>query len=223
MLWNTNWLLWLAVGYLAGSVPFGLLIGWSRGVDIRRQGSGNIGATNVGRVLGRPWGVACFLLDLAKGFAPVWLYGCWAGLISGQTQGAAAALSWLAIAAAAIVGHIFPLWLGFRGGKGVATGLGALLGLWPVLTLSGAAAAVGWIIAILISGYVSVASIAAAVLLPPLAILSAALLGRPVDEIAVYAGVTVLLAALVVLRHRGNIARLRAGTEPKALWAARRS
>ncbi|MFW6060166.1 MAG: glycerol-3-phosphate acyltransferase, partial [Phycisphaeraceae bacterium] len=136
---------------------------------------------------------------------------------------AVAALAWLSIAAAAVAGHIFPLWLRLRGGKGVATGLGAVLGLWPVVTLPGLAAGVIWLAVVKASGYVSLASMSAAVALPVLTLLSALLLDLSAGEVAVYTAVTALLAGLVVLRHRSNIAKLRAGTEPRVAWAGKKA
>lgn len=216
-----TWLLWLAAAYLAGSIPFGLLIGLSRGVDIRKHGSGNVGATNCGRVLGRRWGILCFVLDVAKGLTPVLAYSL--AMRPHEADGAGAALQWLAVAAAAVLGHVFPVWLGFRGGKGVATGLGVVLGMWPVLTGPAVLAGLVWLVTIKATGYVSVASIAAAVSLPVLAAAGALYRGLTMGELAVYVGLTALLAGLVVLRHRSNLAKLRAGTEPKAAWAKRGS
>ncbi|MEX0885021.1 MAG: glycerol-3-phosphate 1-O-acyltransferase PlsY [Phycisphaeraceae bacterium] len=233
-----TWIAWLIAAYLVGAIPFGYLIGRLRGVDLRSVGSGNVGATNVGRVLGRRLGIACFLLDVGKGLAPVLAYGHAAGLAlarpttaaattaapavgSGQPGGAVELLIWLAIAAAAVVGHIFPVYLGFRGGKGVATGLGVLLGFWPVLTLPGLGVALLWLAVVRATAYVSLASIVAAVALPAMTLASAWLWGRPASEVALYLAVTLLLALLVVLRHRDNIARLRAGTEAKVAWTRR--
>lgn len=219
MIPTASWLLWLAAAYLAGSIPFGLLIGLSRGVDIRKHGSGNVGATNCGRVLGRKWGILCFVLDVTKGLAPVLVYS----LLTHphEAGGAGAALQWLAVAAAAVVGHVFPVWLKFRGGKGVATGLGVVLGMWPVLTGPAVLSGLVWFVTIKLTGYVSVASIAAAVSLPILAAASVLYRGMTTGELAVYVGLTALLAGLVVFRHRSNVAKLRAGTEPKAGWAKR--
>jgi glycerol-3-phosphate acyltransferase PlsY len=220
---TTVWGIWLVGSYLVGSVPFGLLIGLTRGVDIRAVGSGNVGATNAGRVLGRSWGILCFALDVCKGLAPTLGYGIYAGLSgvepSSETGGALAALGWMAVASAAVFGHVFPVWLLFKGGKGVATGLGVLLGFWPVLTLPGLATAAVWIVTAKRTGYVSLASIAAAGSLPPLALISGLYWQRQPGEIVVYVGVSVVLALLIALRHRDNLSRLRAGTEPKAEWA----
>jgi glycerol-3-phosphate acyltransferase PlsY len=192
----------VVVSYLLGSIPFALLLGRLRGVDIRRQGSGNIGATNLGRALGRRWAIAAFLLDFAKGLVPVlgtlWLLG---------------APQWLAVAcgAAAVLGHIFPIYLRFRGGKGVATTFGAMTGLaWPAAAIAG----VLWLAVYLPSRAVSLASLAAGVSLP----LSVFLLPRGYflyyeDSLLPLKLFALGAAALIVLRHRENIARLLRGEE----------
>lgn len=221
------WSLWLIGAYLVGSIPFGLLIGLARGVDIRDSGSGNVGATNAGRVLGKSWGMLCFLLDVGKGLAPTLGYGLASGLacldpgneLANKTGGALAVLAWLAVSVAAVLGHVFPVWLKFKGGKGVATGLGVLLGFWPVLTIPGVIVGLTWVVLVKKTGYVSLASVAASCSLPVLAIISAICWHRGVGETAVYAGVTLVLAGLITVRHRGNLRRLREGTEPKAGWA----
>ncbi|MFW6031967.1 MAG: glycerol-3-phosphate 1-O-acyltransferase PlsY [Phycisphaeraceae bacterium] len=217
------WLTWLPLAYLAGAIPFGLLIGRVHGVDIRTRGSGNVGATNVGRVLGRKWGVICFLLDVGKGLAAVLGYALAARSL-GLTPdaGPVALVGWLAVAAAAVSGHMFPVWLKFRGGKGVATGLGSVLGFWPVLTAAGLAAGAIWVIVVRRSGYVSLGSTVAALALPVLSLLSGLAMGRPAEQVGVYAAVTAGLALLVVVRHRSNLARLRAGTESKVAWGGNR-
>ncbi|MEX0744258.1 MAG: glycerol-3-phosphate 1-O-acyltransferase PlsY [Phycisphaeraceae bacterium] len=224
------WVSWVAVAYLTGAVPFGLMIGRCHGVDLRACGSGNLGATNAGRVLGKKWGLICFALDAAKGLLPVLGYGLVSGLVSGQVSGqvageaaggALAALAWLGVATAAIMGHVFPVWLRFKGGKGVATGLGALLGVWPMLTVPATIALGLWIAVVGRTGYVSLASMVAACSLPAMAALSGWLLNRSAAEVAVYVVVTAALAGLVVWRHRSNITRLREGTEVKVGWAKR--
>ncbi len=217
------WCLWLAGSYLVGSVPFGLLIGYTRGVDIRQSGSGNVGATNAGRVLGRKWGLICFVLDVLKGLGPTLAYGLCSGLAGTRPVGggAPAVLGWLIVSTAAVFGHVFPVWLKFKGGKGVATGLGVLLGFWPVLTIPGLLAGVVWLVLVKATGYVSLASVVAACSLPAMAIISGLCWQRGVAETATYAGVGLVLALLIVVRHRGNIQRLRAGTEPKVAWMKR--
>ncbi len=209
----SNWLIWLLIGYVAGSIPFSLLIGLAKGVDIRKQGSGNVGATNVGRVLGKPYGIACFLMDVLKGALPVAVAGHFIdhSTVTGQWQ-------WLAVAAASVLGHVFPVWLKFKGGKGVATGFGVLLGFWPTLTLPALGAIVVWIICVLIWRYISLASIVGALVLPVFLILiSKFYQHQNVVDVLPFLIVSCLLGLLVILRHRTNISRLLAGTESKVL------
>lgn len=209
----TQAFIWIALAYACGSTPFALLIGLARGVDIRKQGSGNVGATNVGRVLGRRWGVLCFVLDVLKGLLPVLGAGAAMGLLGSRGLSSAQAWWWLAVGGAAVVGHVFPIWLRFKGGKGVATSLGVLLGFWPVLTLPGALAGLTWVALIKATRYVSVASIGAAVMLPLYFVGVSRGMDRGGEEFLPFLVVSILLALLVVVRHRANIARLRAGTE----------
>jgi glycerol-3-phosphate acyltransferase PlsY len=225
------WLL-LAAAFLSGSIPFGLLIGRLRGVDIRQHGSKNIGATNVGRVLGRPWGFLCFGLDLLKGLLPTLAAGAALGMLSGPGDGGAGAgasagagvvWAWLGIMAAPILGHMFSPWVGFRGGKGVATGFGALLGVWPMLTLPAALALVVWVGVVKVTRYVGLASCAAAASLPVSVSLLTwwgphsgwASLAGSWERAWPYLVVSGLLAGLVIFKHRGNLARTWAGTEFK--------
>ena len=213
---SVSWLIWICVGYLSGSVPFGLLIGLARGVDIRKSGSGNVGATNTGRQLGRKWGVLCFVLDVVKGLGPVLACGLVMGYANKSDLGAAEAWRWLAVAAAAICGHIYPVWLGFKGGKGVATSLGVLLGFWPLLTLSGLVAAAVWLLVLAVWRYVGLASVVAAILLPLSLLLGAAFQQSRTwaDQLPLLV-VTSVMALLVVVRHRGNLQRIAQGSEPK--------
>lgn len=197
-----------AGGYLIGSIPFGVLAGWCRGIDIRQVGSGNIGATNVGRHLGRPWGFAVFALDFLKGFGPAYGAPFAAAAWSGGTAGGE---EWIRIGAAvgSVFGHVFPVYLGFKGGKGVATGAGACLALAPLATLVGVGV---WGVLLALTRYMSLASIAGAIALP---------IAHPLRPGAQWPGdgpvegMLVLLALLVVVRHGGNLARLFRGTEPK--------
>ncbi len=181
-----------AIGYLLGSIPFGLVLSWLAGHgDIRRIGSGNIGATNVLRTGSKGLAAMTLLLDMTKGMLAVAL---------GQHWGAAAALS---AAGAAVVGHMFPVWLGFRGGKGAATGLGVLVMLaWPAAL----AASLVWLAVVLLSGYASLASLVA---VAAAIALSVALTDRAT------AVVVAAIAVLVVLRHHANIRRLIAGRESR--------
>jgi glycerol-3-phosphate acyltransferase PlsY len=215
----TQWIPWWIGAYLLGSVPFGLLIGLARGVDIRTRGSGNIGATNVLRTLGKPAGVLAFTLDFLKGFAPTLAAGLATRSIARADLPPEQAWAWLAVPALAIIGHMFPLFLRFRGGKGVATGFGALLAVFPWLTLPAAVSLPVWFAALRLSRFVSVASCAAAASLP-LSVIAVgfvgAQLGRwPVRSVWPFLIVAVVLAALVLWKHRGNLARVRAGTEPR--------
>lgn len=209
-----SWVLWTVVGYLCGSIPFGLLIGWVLGVDIRGFGSGNVGATNAGRVLGRKWGVVCLALDVLKGVAPVAVAG-WSQGYTGCPLSARQAWQWLAVAAAAMLGHMYPVWLRFRGGKGVATGLGAMLGFWPLMTIPVIASAVVWLLVLGVSRYISMASMTAAVTIPLFLIAHGAFGQRQLGDVAPFWVSTAVLAMLVIVRHRSNIARLWAGTEPR--------
>ncbi|MDI6709510.1 MAG: glycerol-3-phosphate 1-O-acyltransferase PlsY [Thermoanaerobacterales bacterium] len=187
-------LLWIIpVSYLLGSLPFGYLVGRLRGVDITAHGSGNIGATNALRTLGPVPALIVLAGDMGKGVLAVWL---------GQAFGPPAAP--LLAALAVLAGHGWSIFLGFRGGKMIATSLGVLLMLSPQVT---AGAAAVWAIVVALTRYVSLGSILAAVAVPVLF----AALGFPPGYI-VFAGV---IAATVIYKHRSNIARLRAGTESR--------
>lgn len=221
------WLTWLAFvagAYVVGSIPFGLLLARSRGVDIRREGSGNIGATNVGRVLGRRLGIFCFVLDVAKGAVPVLAYGWWSGAITGEAivgeaGGAGEAGRWILVAAAGMTGHVLPVWLKFKGGKGVATGLGVTLAMWPAVTIAGLGSALCWLLLVQLTGYVSLGSVVAAVALPLLTALAGWLCGLSAPAIGAFTLVTAGLGGMVVYRHRSNLQRLAEGTEERVHWA----
>jgi len=194
----------LVLSYLAGSIPWGFLIGKFNGLDIRFHGSGNIGATNVRRVLGRDWGIACFALDFLKGLLPVVLIGArlgpalWLSADSGE----------ILAAVGTVVGHVWPVWLGFKGGKGVATTVGALLAVsWLAVVIC----LVTWVLVFFATRYVSVASLCAAVMLPIGHLVSGVVRRHAVLTPSLW--LLVLLAALIIYRHRSNIQRLRAGTE----------
>jgi glycerol-3-phosphate acyltransferase PlsY len=180
--------------YVLGSIPFALLIGRMHGVDIRQHGSGNVGATNVVRVLGRGPGIFCFVLDFLKGVAPV---------VAGQLLGLPL---WgvLLAAAATILGHSRSIFLGFKGGKSVATGAGTIVAMAP---LAGLGALAVWAVVFLTSRIVSLASITAALALPVLTLLT-----RQPLEIVAFSAVAALY---VIIRHRENIRRLREGKEPR--------
>ena len=182
----------ILLGYLTGSVPFAFLLARRAGIDVRFAGSGNVGAANVLRTAGIWRGVVVMALDVGKGVFAVFL----ASLMSpGATLTALAA-------SAAVVGHIYPVWLRFRGGKGVAVAAGVFAVLTPAAT---AAAALLFLVTVWATRYVSLGSIAATVALPPVAWLT----GEPKAFVTAAAGT----GALILFRHRGNIRRLRAGTE----------
>ena len=206
--------------YAIGSTPFGVIIARARGVDLRGRGSGNIGATNVGRVLGRKWGCLCFVLDLLKGLVPVLLVGLYLSRRGGgvplHSQAAWLQAAWLAAAFGTIAGHVFSFWLKFRGGKGVATSLGVLMGLYPYFTWVGLAALGLWCLVVLIWRYVSLASITAAAAFPLLFVAACWVVDDwKVTRLWPLLAFAAAMAALVVVRHRSNIQRLLAGTENK--------
>ena len=209
-----------AIAYLLGSVPFGLLIGLTRGVDIRAHGSGNIGATNLGRILGRQWGYLGFILDVAKGLLPTLYAGHFlsrAWQIDPPSQlPQDLQFAWLAVGAACIIGHMFPLYLRFRGGKGVATSLGVVLGIYPFFTLTAAFALAIWLAVWAATRYVSLASICAALAFPAGFVLFIWRIdGWTLAQLWPLFCFACLMAALVVLRHRHNIARLLRGAETR--------
>jgi len=209
------WYIAVVAAYLVGAIPFGFVIGKARGVDIRTVGSGNIGATNLGRALGRKWGLFCFLLDVAKGALPVLVIGGAFGWLGRDTLSAGEVGQWLGIAVAAMVGHIFPVYLKFKGGKGVATGFGVMLGFWPMLTLPAVGALLTWLIFAGAVRYVSVASVVAAAVLPGYFLLLAAINGWPIDRFWPLLLVTGLMALLVGVRHGSNFIRLARGQESR--------
>ncbi|MHB8520273.1 MAG: glycerol-3-phosphate 1-O-acyltransferase PlsY [Limisphaerales bacterium] len=191
--------------YLLGSIPTGYLVARARGIDIRTVGSGNIGATNVIRILGKGPGAFVLVVDALKGFAACWclapLAGGWFDLSRDPTS---AEREYLAIAAgvAAILGHNYTCWLKFKGGKGIATSAGVMLALLPgVLAL----ALLVWVLVFAFSRYVSLASITAAFCLP----FAAGFTGRSNRLI----GVAVIIGALAIYKHKPNIQRLLKGTE----------
>lgn len=193
MVWT---ILALVVAYLLGSMPGGLVLGRLAGVDLRAHGSGNAGATNAVRAKGAWFGIAVFLFDAAKGVVAVLLL----------PYLVAAPAPWLseACAGAVIVGHVFPIWFRFRGGKGFATALGTIVVLYPL----GLAVVAGvWVLVLLLTGYVSAATLSGAVALPVL--VAARNLGRP-PALMVFA---IGLALFLVFTHRSNLWRLARGSE----------
>jgi len=195
------------LAYLLGSLPTGYIAGRLVGVDIRKVGSGNVGATNVTRVLGKRFGYPVFLVDFAKGLAAVML----AVIMAKAAQSSAQFVDLCAAIGAicSLMGHSYSIWLGFRGGKGVATLMGALFGINWITALI---VCVVWIVVFEATRYVSLASIAAAVALP-IAVAIMLFLKELRTPIPLY--FSFCLGAIVVLRHRSNLSRLVKGTEPR--------
>ena len=204
------------LAYLLGSIPFGLIVARSQGVDLRAHGSGNIGATNVWRVMGKKWGLITFFADAIKGVIAVklamWIAGQWAihvPLPHGheRIEFLDPGYAGIAAAVACILGHNFPVWLKFKGGKGVATSLGVIFGMMPVpaLLVFGI-----WALVFKTSRFVSLASLIAAVCLP-LVVIAFLFLGGLRSWAHFY--FSVAAAFMVVRRHQPNIKRLVAGTE----------
>jgi glycerol-3-phosphate acyltransferase PlsY len=247
---DARWLLaLLAIAYLVGSIPVGLIIARTHGIDIRKHGSGNIGATNVWRVLGRRVGITCFILDFLKGLVPAIMATAFStrGFTSTPPpnlkdfDSVMLNLGPLAIAGAAVLGHIFPIWFGFRGGKGVATGFGSLLGCYPVMTIAMTVAVAIWLICLRITRMIGVSSVITAALAPVIVLAAPALAIRwrmfPGNEVHAgtkmgfgdgvldwpYVALTAILSAIIIYRHRANIARALAGKEPKVNLSLRRA
>ncbi len=225
--------LWLCplLAFLLGSVPFGLFIARAKGIDIRRHGSGNIGATNVLRVVGKKHGITCLVLDALKGFIPVVVainlvqiegrvvqipvafLDAWAVTLP-EAEAVQGQVLHIATALLAILGHNYSPWVGFKGGKGIATSAGVLLALMPfgVLVLI-----VLWLLLFFTTRYVSVASIGAAAALPLITLYGSWTHGRIQDgtwnkPLFVF---SVIIAVLAIWKHRANIRRLKEGTESR--------
>ena len=205
----------ILLSYLLGSIPFGFLVGRMRGIDVRKHGSGNIGATNVFRILGAKWGILVFFCDAGKGFAAVllakWLNANFpvdllhAPLHDLRPVAVPLVVGTIMAAIWCIVGHSFPFWLRFKGGKGVATSAGVMLGLLPLASLVAFAV---WVVVYFATRYVSLASITAAVCLP----IAVLLIPHDPDRWPLFV-LAVVAAFLVIWRHRANIERLMNGTE----------
>jgi glycerol-3-phosphate acyltransferase PlsY len=198
------------LSYLLGSLIGSLLLGRLRRVDIRSLGSGNAGSTNALRTQGKKFALGVLLIDVGKGWLATRLV---AGLALPVADAPAALGAWIpaACGAAAMLGHVYPLWFGFRGGKAVATLIGAVLGMAPALVLALVAV---WLVVVLLTGFVGLASMVAAALLPLGMLWVPAVPRAPAVAFGIFA------AALIIFTHRGNIARMRGGREPRArrLW-----
>lgn len=205
---TTAFLVSSACGYLCGSVPFGYLAGRLKGIDIRQHGSGNIGATNAIRVLGKGIGIPVFILDMLKGWLPVFLAAGWIS----QTGAAVEMVSLGKVLAgfAAVLGHMFTFWLGFKGGKGIATTGGVLIGVSLAGMIGGW---IGFLTFLFAFGYVSLGSLAAAIGVPTGMAIQ---MWREGQWDFVLLGFGLVVMVLAFLRHTSNIKRLLAGTENKA-------
>lgn len=200
--------------YVGGSIPFGLLVGWAKGVDVRQQGSGNIGATNVGRTLGKPYGFVVFGLDFLKGFGPLLLICVYARqsdspLIRHDLP--------VFCALAAVLGHAFPVWLQFQGGKAGATGLGvgAVLAPWSVLI-----AVLMFLVIVLSTRYVSLGTLLGGAAFVASYLLMAWAESSPFDRAHIALSIfAVGFLVLLAIRHKGNIQRLLAGDERRASFS----
>ncbi len=232
------------LAFLLGSVPFGLIIAKIKGIDIREHGSGNIGATNVLRILGKKYGIPCLLLDALKGFIPVVIAVNLVRITGRDLQFHLAFLDsfHLQLAAteqlkgqfvhvltalAAVLGHNYSPWIGFKGGKGIATSAGILIALMPMAVVI---LLIVFIITLLATRYVSVASMVSALVLPFLTHLGARF-HKSAEGISLWEAGTwnkplfffsVLIAALAIWKHRANILRLRQGTESRFVYVVKR-
>jgi len=209
---NGFWIL-IVFAYFLGAVPFGVIIARVAGKDLRSIGSGNIGATNVARAMGKKWAYVCFFLDCLKGLLPMLVGKCILGEVT-----VGGLWLWVGVGIAAILGHVFPVYLRFKGGKGAATSLGVVLGLYPYYTLPGVIAFGIWLVFVLVWRYISLASIVTAAAFP---VILAIAIGLKEEwrfvSLWPLVLVAVVLAGLVVVRHVENIKRLLEGSEPKVM------
>lgn len=207
------WILILIIfSYLVGSIPFAQVIAKSYGKDLRQIGSGNIGATNLTRALGKRWGYICFCLDVLKGMVPMFA----ATRLIFAEPGVIELFGCLFIGAAAILGHIFPVYMKFKGGKGVATSFGVALGFWPYFTICAIISLAVWVIVVLLFRYVSLGSIVASISFPiALVVLILLKSGWYLSGLWPLLVAAIAIPVMVILRHRSNIKRIMAGTESR--------
>lgn len=208
----------IPAAYLAGSIPFGLIVGLSKGVDPRKAGSGNIGATNVGRLLGGKFFAIVFTLDLLKGLIPTLAAGAllhFAGaFLPFAAASAAGYFLWLSVGFGSILGHMFSIFIGFKGGKGVATSTGVILGVFPYYTMAAIPALLSWGIVFGRTRYVSLASMLGALAFTITYLVVGIILNwHPFGRQFPLLAFAILVSAMIIFKHRGNLARLKAGTE----------
>jgi acyl phosphate:glycerol-3-phosphate acyltransferase len=201
----------IPLGYLMGSIPFGLLVGRAKGIDPRSAGSGNIGATNLGRLLGGRYFALVFTLDGLKGLLPVLAGGCVLNFTAANQMDC---LLWILIAIAALLGHSTSIFLKFKGGKGVATSAGVIFGIWPYFFLAGCLGMLAFVVIFKLMRYVSVASMGGAVCFALTFVIMGLIRHWPIfDAQLPFLIFALLIPTLIIYKHRANIARLRAGTE----------
>jgi glycerol-3-phosphate acyltransferase PlsY len=202
----------ITAAYLLGSVPFALILAKAHGKDLRRIGSGNIGSTNLSRAIGKKWGYFCFALDVLKGLVPM----STASVILPSEPETMELFFVLSAGAAAVLGHIFPVYLGFKGGKGVATSFGIALGLYPYYTICAVVAIIIWIATVCMWRYISLASVIAAFCFPLTLIISICIITQwQFADLWPLLTAAVAIPLMVALRHKSNIKRILAGKEPK--------
>ena len=208
------------LAFLVGGIPFGVILTAARGIDIRTIASGNIGATNVARALGRKWGICCFLLDVLKGALPTAAMGLL--LTRWQlNESPLGFLAWALVGSAAVLGHVFPVYLKFKGGKGVATSAGVALAIWPFYTLPALVAMLAWLVVTLASKTVSVGSLVACLAFVVSYLAGFWIFDQPRWLIPAWSLqsqwplliTACLLPVLIIIRHRSNITRLLTGQE----------
>jgi acyl phosphate:glycerol-3-phosphate acyltransferase len=206
----------VAGSFLLGSIPFGLLVGRLHGIDVRKIGSGNVGAMNVGRILGPEWFVLVFLLDLLKGLVPTLVGGWWLVTNGTATSPVTLMVARLLVGIAAVLGHNYSPLLNFRGGKGVSTSLGVALGVYPDLTIPAVLAFAVWAGGFGLTRISSIGSILGGLFFPVFYVAILLIRGGNLFDHWPFVAFAVLVAVLVVVRHKANIARILAGTEPRA-------
>ena len=201
----------IIAAYLTGSIPFAMIIAKAYGKDLRKIGSGNIGATNLSRAVGKKWACLCFILDTAKGLIPMLIVS---KIISSPPTTTELLLS-LLVGCAAIAGHIFPVYIKFKGGKGVATSFGVAMGLWPYYSFCALIAMACWISSVLIWRYISLASIIAAVSFP-IALITILNKTWQFQNLWPLFIAAIIIPLMVIIRHRENVIRIIKGQEHKA-------
>ena len=203
----------IPIAYLIGSIPFGLLVGKAKGIDPRKAGSGNIGATNIGRLLGGKYFALVFCLDMLKGAVPPLAAGAF---ISYRVQNWQTCLLWIAVAAAVVIGGMSSIYLKFKGGKGVATSAGIILGIFPYYTLAFVPGILAFFLAFATTRFISVGSICGATFFAVGYIAIGLIEHWPITGAQLpLLCFAIALPLMILFKHRGNLARLRAGTEPR--------